>query len=154
MNQTWKNDKNLILGPILAQICLPKFYSWVLFLPVVSIVSSCHLMQFKGKLMNQTWENGKKTNLGPDFSRSLGPQNVATKIFSQKIWYTKVFSLVLPLLDVRNCCKLSLYAISWKTNESNLIKWLKKPSFRPILATLAQICAPKVFSMDFISTRC
>ena len=34
---------------------------------------------------------------------------------------------VLPLLDVRNCYKLSLYAISRKTNETNLRKWQKKP---------------------------
>ena len=38
------------------------------------------------------------------------------------------FSWILPLLQVRNCCKLSFSAISRKTNEPNLRKW-KKPSF-------------------------
>ena len=36
------------------------------------------------------------------------------------------FSYILPLLDVRNCCKLSFYAILWKTNETKLEKIAKK----------------------------
>ena len=32
---------------------------------------------------------------------------------------------MLPLPDVRHCCKLSLYLISRKTNEPNLRKWQK-----------------------------
>ena len=44
----------------------------------------------------------------------------------------KFFAGVLPLLDITHCCKLSLYAISRKTNKSNLRKWKKKKnSFRP-----------------------
>ena len=35
----------------------------------------------------------------------------------------KVCSWNLPLQDVGNCFKLSLYAISRKTNEPNLRKW-------------------------------
>ena len=62
---------------------------------------------FRGKLMNQTWENGKKTSFGPNFG-PFGPQ--------------KNFSWILPQPDVRHCCKLSLYTISKKTNESNLRK--------------------------------
>ena len=42
-----------------------------------------------------------------------------------QIWATKIFPWILPLLDVRRCCKLSLYAISRKTNEKNLRKWQK-----------------------------
>ena len=34
----------------------------------------------------------------------------------------KSFSWSLPPLDVKHCCKLSLYAISKKTSELNLIK--------------------------------
>ena len=71
-------------------------------------------MQFKEKLMSQTSENGKKTNFGHGIVLSLpkiGPQNV--------------FSWVLPLLDVIQCWKLSLYANSRKTNEANLKKWQK-----------------------------
>ena len=40
----------------------------------------------------------------------------------------RLFSWILPLLDVRNYCKLLLYVISRKTNEPNLRK-CKKPSF-------------------------
>ena len=39
------------------------------------------------------------------------------------------FSWILPLLNVRHCCKLSLYAILRKPNETNLRKG-KKPSSR------------------------
>ena len=59
--------------------------------------------------MNQTWEKGKKRQR-PKF----GPP-----IFFFFFW-------ILPLLDIRNCCKLSLYAISRKTNKSDLTKWQKK----------------------------
>ena len=47
-----------------------------------------------------------------------------------QIWSPNFFLLILPLLDVRNCCKLSLYAISRKTNEPNLGN-SKKLSFGP-----------------------
>ena len=47
------------------------------------------------------------------FGPNLGPKNI--------LW-------ILPLLDVRHCCKLWLYSISKKTNEPNLRKWQKKPS--------------------------
>ena len=65
-------------------------------------------MQFKVKLINQTWVNGKKANFGPDFGPFwpiFGPRNF--------------FWEVLPLPDVKNSCKISLYVISRKTNESN-----------------------------------
>ena len=62
-------------------------------------------MQFQRKLMNQTWENGKKPSLGSLWPK-LDPQ--------------KIFSWILPLLDVRHYCKLSLYAISRKTKKSFL----------------------------------
>ena len=52
-------------------------------------------------LMSQSWENEKKkTNFGQYF----------VPIF---------FSYVLPLLDPKHCCKLSLYAISRKIKEPN-----------------------------------
>ena len=68
---------------------------------MLDIVASYDCMKFQGKLMNQTWENDKKPNSGINFRSfdlNLGPQ-----IF---------FLWVLPLLKVRDCCKLSLYAIS------------------------------------------
>ena len=37
----------------------------------------------------------------------------------------------MPLLDARNCGKLSLCAILRKTNEPNFRKWQKKTSFGP-----------------------
>ena len=58
-----------------------------------------------------------------------------------QIWSPKFLSWILPLLDVLHCYKLSLYAISRKTNEPNLTKWQKTlfrtrfwppwPKFRP-----------------------
>ena len=63
-------------------------------------------MRFKERLMNQTCKNVNKPYFWPDF----GPDLVA--------W-------LLLLLDVRNCCKLLLYAMLRKTNERNLRKWQK-----------------------------
>ena len=63
----------------------------------------------------------KNPSFGPDFG-----------LFWPKFGTQNFFSWVLPLLDVRNCCKLSLHAISRKTNEPNLRKWQKKTtSFGP-----------------------
>ena len=82
---------------------------------MLCIVASCHCMQFQGKLQNQNWENGKKkTSFGTDFG-SFG-SNLGPQIF---------FSWILPALDITHYCKLSLYAISRKTNEANLRKWPK-----------------------------
>ena len=53
----------------------------------------------------------EKPSFWPDFDSNLVPP--------------EFFSLVLPLLDVVNFCKLSLRAISRKTNEPNLGKWQK-----------------------------
>ena len=56
----------------------------------------------------------KKTNFGPDFS-PFGAK-CDSKIF---------FFMSLPLLEVKHCCRLSLYVIPRKTNEPNLRKWPK-----------------------------
>ena len=79
--------------------------------------------------MMQPGENGKNSNFGPN----LAPP--------------KFFSWILPLLVVRQCSKLSSYAISRKTNEPNLTKNLTKPkpNLDLIFAYLAQIWAPKSF---------
>ena len=42
-----------------------------------------------------------------------------------QIWAQRFFWWILPVLDVRHCCKVSLYAISRKTNEPSLRKWQK-----------------------------
>ena len=74
-------------------------------------------MQFPGKLKNKTLKNDKK----PSFSCNFGPfdPNLAPKFF---------FPWILPLLDVRHCCKLLLNANSWKSNEPNLRKYQKSSS--------------------------
>ena len=63
----------------------------------------------------------------------------------------KLFSWILPLLDIRHCCKLSLHVISRKTNEPNLRKWEKNLVWDPILAHLAQIRAAIFFFFFFFS---
>ena len=55
----------------------------------------------------QPWGNGKNSNFAYDLGSS------------------KFFPLVLPLLVVRQCSKLSSYAASRKANELNLKKWQK-----------------------------
>ena len=55
---------------------------------------------------------GKKTHFGPAFGPNLVPN-----FFS--------FTWVLPLVYVIHCSKLSLYAISGKSNEPKLKKWQK-----------------------------
>ena len=115
--------KNLFLDPILA--CLALMWTPKKFLAGFTSTSSYTLFQaiilYNLKVINEpNWENGKKkTNFGPDFDP-----------FWPKFSPPKFFSWVLPLLEVKHCCKLSLYAISRKTNESNL-KNGEKPSFGP-----------------------
>ena len=45
-------------------------------------------------------------------------KNLASSLILAQSWSEK-FLWGLPLLDVTHCCKLSLYAISRKTNEPN-----------------------------------
>ena len=72
-------------------------------------------MQFQGKQINQNWDNGKKANFEPNF----GPQFFCGP---------PIFLWILPLLDVRNYWKLSLYVISKKViNQTS--ENVKKPSF-------------------------
>ena len=87
MNQTWENRKKPSLHPDFGpNTFFRRFYlHWKL-----GIVASFHCMHFQGKQTNQTWENDKK----PSFRIDLVPQ-----IF---------FSWILPLFEVRHCCKLSL----------------------------------------------
>ena len=98
------------------------------------------LYNFLGKLMNQTWENSEE----PSFRPSFGP-NLGLHYF---------FSSVLPLRDVRHCCKLLLYAISRKTNETNIRKCKKKLILGTIFACLAKIWIPKFFFISVSSSGC
>ena len=95
-------------------------------------------MQLKGKPMNQTWENGEILISGP--------------ILAQ-IWTPKCFSWILPLLDIRHCCKLSLCAISRENYKVNLRKWQKKFSFGPDFGPFDLNLRPKCFfSLDIVAS--
>ena len=88
-------------------------------LVVKQVVPRYHPLQFKGRVMNQNWKNGKKKFILGLILAGFDPNFVP-----------KIFSWVLPLLDIRYCCQLLLYTISRKTYEANLRKW-QKPSFGP-----------------------
>ena len=93
---------------------------------MLGIVPSCNLVQYQEKLMIQPQENDKNHNFKPNF----GPP--------------KFFSLVLPLLVVRQCSKLSPYANFRKTNKPNLIK-MTNLILGPILTHLAHIWSSEPF---------
>ena len=90
---------------------------------MLDIVASYHCMQFQGKLMNQIWENGKKPSFGPDFGPLL-PKFVPPK---KILW-------ILPLLDVRHCCKaINVYNFKELMNRTweNGKKSIFGPNFGP-----------------------
>ena len=60
------------------------------------------------------------------------------------LWYKSVNLQILALLDVRYCWKLSLYAISRKTNKQNLRKRQKK-NLVQILADFGTNLIRKIF---------
>ena len=119
--------KTLILGPILAKTWAPKFFSW--FLSVLDVRHCCKLSLYaiSRKTNDPKLRKWRKTHFEHDLG-SLGP-NLCTKNFS---WF------FLPLLNVRHCCKLSLYAIARKTkNPNSIIKW-QKTSFWAWFGTLGR----------------
>ena len=65
--------------------------------------------------MKETLESGKKNPLNFRLDFGLYRQNLGPQFFLS----------VLPVLDFRNSCKLSLHATSRKTKETNLRKWQK-----------------------------
>ena len=101
---SFRSDFGPNLGPNI-------FFVWVLTL--LDIIHCCKLSlhAISRKTNKPNLRKWQKTLFQAQFWPKFGPQ------FS--------FSWILPLLDVRNCCKLSLYAISRKTNEPNLRKWQK-----------------------------
>ena len=121
-NQTWENGKKTTwfqdwFWPLRPKFGPQNFFHGLYLYCMFDIVSSYHCMQLQEKLMNQTWENDEKPSFGP-----------------------KIVYRILPLLHVRQCCKLSLYAISRKTKRTakNLVLGL-------ILAHLAQTWATNFF---------
>ena len=103
----------------------------------LDIVPSCNFVQYQEKRMMQTSENVKNLNYEPNF----GPQFF---FFCEFYLYwldivgyfrpnfgpfspdliTPMFFLGLSLLVVKNCPKLTFYAISRK-NKTNCRKWKK-----------------------------
>ena len=84
---------------------------------MLDIAASYHYIQFQGQLTNQTQENGKKTNFGPNlgsFDQNLPPSPPKKNFFLEG---------GLPIPNDRYCRKLSLYAISKKSNDPNSGKW-------------------------------
>ena len=85
---------------------------------MLDIVACYHHIQFQGNCMIHIHENGKKNpHFGPDLGQ-LGP--VGPK-FELPNFFTK--------LVLRNCSKLSFYAIKKKTKEPNLTKLNFGPKF-------------------------
>ena len=109
--ETNKPEKKPISGPILAPLaqmwvpkCFFKDFTFTSVRPYCKL--SLHARTFKENYCTKLEKMEENLVSGPN----LGPN---------------FFSLVLPLLEVRHCCKLSLYALSRKTIEPNLRKWQK-----------------------------
>ena len=103
--QTWENGKKPNFGSNFGSLS---------FISVLATVPSYHPVQSKGKLKNKTWENSGKSTIGPNFD--LFGLNFGSLIF---------FLWILPLLDVKHCRKLSLYAAWRKTCNQKSRKWQK-----------------------------
>ena len=61
-----------------------------------------------------------------------------------QIWVPNFFSWVFPLLDIRHCCKLSLYAATRTTNNWNSTKSRKTSfwaSLRPLIFLLKNMAS-------------
>ena len=98
---------------------------------MLDIIASYHCIQFQGNLMNQPWENGQKPSFGPNFGPTLDPQN-----------------FFVGFMHFMHCCKLTLYAISSKTNEPNLTNW-QKTYFRAQFWPLRPKFKPQIFFRGF-----
>ena len=138
-----KWQKNLILGLILAHFGPPKL--WVL--PLLD-VRNCYKLSLYAISRKTNETNLRKWQKKPQFQARLW--SLWHKFYPQEF-----FSWILSLLDVKNCCKPSLHAISKEFNKPNLRKWQKKPLVSgQILLPLTQICIQKIFFIDFNCTRC
>ena len=136
---------DLNLGPILAGYgpnLVPKNFLWDLTLPYV--MDCCKLSLYAISRETNTpnlRKQQKKLVLG------------LLLVLLTQIWCPKFFSQTFPLLDVRHCCKLSLYPISRKTNEPNMRKRKKKKLVLGlILACFGPNLVIKKFFVRFTST--
>ena len=108
MNLNWENGENLVSGLILAQKIFFVGFTSSRYYTLLQAITVYYFKENK-------WTKIEKIKINPVSGlilASFGPNLVPPKKFS---W-------ILPVLNVRHCCKLSLYAISRKTNEPNLRK--------------------------------
>ena len=125
-------EKKLIVGLSLA--CLAQIQASIFFR---FYLTRCQtflqaIIAWDFTKTNELQKMTKETNLGPDFGSQ--PQ----------IGLQKFCLWVLPLLDVRYCCKLLSYAISQKL-KNQLDKIVKKLILGTIFACLVQTWATKFF---------
>ena len=122
-NKLEKMGKKIVSGLILVplgQIWAPKFLLWIL--TVLDVRHCCKLSFYA--ISRKTNEPNLRKQQKTQFCRDF-------VLYQPKFGPQKYFLQVLPLLDVKHYCQLSLYTISRKTNEPNLRKQQKKPSFKP-----------------------
>ena len=127
-NQTWENGKKSSFRSDFGPNLGPKFFfmgftstRYYILLQAITV----WLLQAITAISRRTNEPNLRKCKKPSFRNNFGP-NLVLKNF---------FSWVIPLIDVRNSCKLSFYAISRKTKPEKMVK--------TILAHLAQIWAAK-----------
>ena len=141
-----KQQKKLVLGlllVLLTQIWCPKFFSQTF--PLLDVRHCCKLSLYP--ISRKTNEpNMRKRKKKNQFQGSFQP------VLAQ-IWSSKNFLCVLPLLDVMHCCKLSMYAISRKTNAKKLEKITTKLVLGPIFAPLSQSWAQKLRKTNDLNLR-
>ena len=114
MNQFWENRKKHSCEPDCGPFWPQRSFSWILALLDVKNCYKLSLYTLSRKTNELNLRKCKKPIFWPDFG-----------LFWHNFCPQKFFSWVLPLTDVLNCGKLSLYATSRKTNEPNLRKWQK-----------------------------
>ena len=108
-------SQSLLSGLILAHIWSPKFFLGGGFpLPDIIHCWKLSLYAISRKTNSPNLKKCKKTIFGTNFH-----------LFWTKFGPKDFLPWVLQLLDIRNCCKLSLHVISRKTNEPNSRKWQK-----------------------------
>ena len=128
--------KNIVSGLILARFgpnLIPQNFLWVL--PLADVIHCCNQSMYA--ISRKT----DKPNLRKR-QKNLVPGPILVPLV--QLEPPKFFSWILPLLDIRQYCKLSLYPISRKTNELNLRKWKKKLVLGLILPHLPKSLAPSV----------
>ena len=136
-------SKSLVSGPILAQTCLPSQKPFFRVLLLQNITHCCKLSLYV--ISRKANEANLRKQPNPTFQMQFWPKFVLSS--PQK----KLFG-VLYLQDFMHCYKLSFYAISRKTNETNLRKW-QKTQFWDRFWNLRPKCWLQTFFVDVTSTR-